>query len=133
MTWDYRQPHDSGWGNEQSCTQWSLMYGRSQQWEGRHNLFLDNLRLHPAIDLLCELHLTPVEILYMKQWQDVSGNVTASQGLKHIVHKTHGIFTCCPPNKTKLKISREIPYLSNSIGIYLKRKNNFSFFVGRSF
>ena len=28
-----------------------------------------------------------MEILYMKQWQDISGKVTESQGSKHIVRK----------------------------------------------
>lgn len=36
-------------------------------WEGRHNLCLGNLRLHPAIDLFFELHLIPMEILCVKQ------------------------------------------------------------------
>lgn len=73
-------------------TQWSIMHGRIPWWQGQCDLCFCNLRLHPAIDLLSQLHLTPMEILYVKQWQDISGKVIKSQGSeenysKHIVHE----------------------------------------------
>lgn len=62
------------------------MNWKDSEMAGHCNLYLDNLSLYPAIDLVSELHLTPIEILAVKQWQDVSGNVTKGQGSKPIVH-----------------------------------------------